>query len=80
MGLAYVYLGYWIEGSDRMRYKVRYRPLERLGCDGWERFAPDVQDELIANSAAPSERTGAIDDSGKDGISAGQGKYQFQQG
>ncbi|HTH26842.1 MAG TPA: arginyltransferase [Sphingobium sp.] len=37
-GLPYVYLGYWVEGSDRMAYKVRYKPLERLGRDGWVRF------------------------------------------
>jgi arginine-tRNA-protein transferase len=35
-GRAYVYLGYWIEGSAKMAYKVRFRPLERLGPDGWE--------------------------------------------
>jgi leucyl-tRNA---protein transferase len=41
-GLPYVYLGYWVEGSERMAYKVRYRPLERLGRQGWERFeAPE---------------------------------------
>ncbi|WP_420607021.1 arginyltransferase [Novosphingopyxis sp.] len=38
--LPYVYLGYWVEGSARMQYKIRYRPLERLGPDGWERFEP----------------------------------------
>lgn len=37
-GLAYVYLGYWVEGSKRMQYKVRYQPLERLGPGGWVRF------------------------------------------
>lgn len=37
-GLPYVYLGYWVEGAARMQYKVRYRPMERLGPDGWERF------------------------------------------
>ena len=39
-GLPYVYLGYWIEGSTRMAYKARFRPLERLGPDGWSRFEP----------------------------------------
>jgi leucyl-tRNA---protein transferase len=37
-GLPYVYLGYWVEGAARMQYKVRYRPLERLGPDGWVDF------------------------------------------
>lgn len=39
-GLPYVYLGYWVEGAARMQYKTRYRPLERLGPEGWERFEP----------------------------------------
>jgi arginine-tRNA-protein transferase len=39
-GLPYVYLGYWVEGSERMAYKVRYRPLERLSRDGWVPFDP----------------------------------------
>jgi leucyl-tRNA---protein transferase len=39
-GLPYVYLGYWVEGAARMQYKIRYRPMERLGPDGWERFEP----------------------------------------
>ncbi len=38
-GLPYVYLGYWVDGSPRMHYKTRYRPLEKLGPDGWERFS-----------------------------------------
>ena len=34
-GLAYVYLGYWVKGSQRMAYKTRYRPIEVLGPTGW---------------------------------------------
>jgi len=69
MGLPYVYLGYWVEGSARMQYKVRYRPLERLGRAGWERFAPKEQDRLIAaTAAAPRVSHGAGGGAGKDGI------------
>ncbi len=41
-GLPYVYLGYWIRGSKRMEYKVKYRPIERLGPDGWHAFDPET--------------------------------------
>ena len=34
-GLAHVYLGYWIAESGKMSYKVRFRPVEILGPDGW---------------------------------------------
>ncbi len=40
-GLPYVYLGYWIQGSGRMEYKTKFRPIERLGPDGWHRFDPE---------------------------------------
>jgi arginine-tRNA-protein transferase len=38
MGLSYVYLGYWIEGSRKMDYKRRFLPQERLLPDKWTRF------------------------------------------
>jgi len=37
LGLPYLYLGYWIEGSRKMNYKDRYHPQERLGPNGWVR-------------------------------------------
>ena len=37
MGLAYVYLGYWVRGSRKMDYKSRFLPQERLAPDGWAR-------------------------------------------
>jgi arginyl-tRNA--protein-N-Asp/Glu arginylyltransferase len=46
-GLPFVYLGYWIDGSDRMAYKAKFQPLEMLRPDGWVRMgapapAPDA--------------------------------------
>ncbi len=38
MGLPYLYLGYWVSGSQKMDYKGRFRPQERLMAQGWERF------------------------------------------
>lgn len=37
-GLPYVYLGYWIQGSAKMDYKSKYRPMEALGAEGWARL------------------------------------------
>ena len=37
MGLAYVYLGYWVPGSRKMDYKGRFLPQERLTASGWTR-------------------------------------------
>ena len=37
-GLPHVYLGYWVNGSRKMNYKIRFQPQEHLGPKGWERF------------------------------------------
>jgi arginine-tRNA-protein transferase len=43
LGLPYVYLGYWIEGSRKMDYKGRFLPQQRLAPTGWLRV--DAKDE-----------------------------------
>lgn len=53
--LSYVYLGYWVEGSPRMQYKVRYRQLERLTREGWQLMDPDEQHRLTAAATAPRQ-------------------------
>ncbi len=36
LGIPYVYLGYWIEESEKMAYKVNFRPIEALRRGRWE--------------------------------------------
>ena len=69
--LPYVYLGYWVAGSDRMQYKVRFRPLERLTGGGWERIGDDEHSRLVAAAAAPRARTLRTGLPSKDTVAAG---------
>jgi len=78
MGLPYVYLGYWVDGSSRMQYKVRYRPLERLTRGGWERISAEEQDRLIQSAISmPREKLLPAQGSGKDGVPGGQEQYRL---
>jgi arginine-tRNA-protein transferase len=36
LNMPYVYLGYWISNSDKMSYKVNFRPIEALRRGQWE--------------------------------------------
>ena len=38
LGLPYVYLGYWVDGSPKMDYKAKFQPLEILSREGWTRM------------------------------------------
>jgi arginine-tRNA-protein transferase len=77
-GLSYVYLGYWVEGSQRMQYKIRYRPLERLGPSGWQRLSDAEQSELIAAvSGVRRSDTAGVDGADKDFVPGGQKQYRF---
>lgn len=38
LGLPYLYLGYWVEQNQKMSYKIRYQPLEKLNCGVWQSF------------------------------------------
>ncbi len=73
-GLPFVYLGYWVDGADRMQYKVRFRPLERLTRAGWERIPEAEHSRLIAAATAPRGERVAEDRPSKDGRPA---DYRF---
>lgn len=57
--LPYVYLGYWVEGSERMAYKTNFRPMERLGREGW-RPMMDAPVEIDAPRILPSRSPARI--------------------
>ncbi len=40
--LPYLYLGYWVKDSQKMDYKIQYRPAEILTQNGW-RDVDDIQ-------------------------------------
>lgn len=50
-GLPYVYLGYWVKGSERMAYKTRYRPIEVLGPNGWSLL---TDEDMAVSMPAPA--------------------------
>jgi arginyl-tRNA--protein-N-Asp/Glu arginylyltransferase len=40
LGLPYLYLGYWIEQSRKMAYKIQFQPIEGLIDGRWQPIAP----------------------------------------
>jgi arginine-tRNA-protein transferase len=40
LGMQHVYLGYWIQDSPKMAYKINFKPLEALRHGKWEKWQP----------------------------------------
>ena len=76
LGLPFVYLGYWVDGSPRMQYKIRYRPMERLSRSGWTRIGDMEQDTLITKAAQMRRSALPLDGSTKDGAHGAKDQYK----
>lgn len=66
VNLPYVYLGYWVRGSEKMAYKARFTPLEILRPGGWALIAH--RDRVAGQPQGPDGPS-----RGADGLGLSQG-------
>tara|TARA_R110000868_G_scaffold42027_4_gene142692 strand:- start:6049 stop:6822 length:774 start_codon:yes stop_codon:yes gene_type:complete len=50
--LPFVYLGYWVRGSQKMDYKARFRPMDALTRFGWQRLPALPDPPAVAGDPA----------------------------
>lgn len=62
-GLPYVYMGFWVRGSQKMEYKANYRPIEVFKDGSWnlltDKMIFDVDDDPLGNDPV-AEQVAAI--------------------
>lgn len=48
-GKQWLYLGYWIAGCDKMKYKIEYQPIECFLDNQWKRFSQLPRNDFAVN-------------------------------
>lgn len=61
-GLEHVYLGYWVPGSDKMRYKAQFTPFEILMNGRWIRLQQRPSEAMIQHLITTLSRPENIHD------------------
>lgn len=61
-GLDYLYLGYWVPGSEKMRYKAQFAPFEILMNGGWLRLQQKPSRTMVEHLIHTLSRPETIQD------------------
>ena len=56
MSLPYLYLGYWVAGSEKMAYKAQYEPLELFANGKWSLYERGNQSKLRENHPPSNDK------------------------
>ena len=56
MSLPYLYLGYWVAGSEKMAYKAQYEPLELFSNGKWSLHERSNQTKLRDNRTLSNDK------------------------
>ncbi len=56
VGMPYIYLGYWVQGSPKMDYKAKFAPLETFHSGGWQPLdITKAADSFMPNDPIPEQ-------------------------
>ena len=56
MSLPYLYLGYWVSGSEKMDYKAQYEPLELFANGKWSLHIKGSKSKIKNNNTPATDQ------------------------